>query len=159
MTHPGSRRLLAPLVIRLALAVLILGGCSVEQSVDYALPEATEQPAGQMADYSETRNAYFGDLHVHTKYSFDAYIFGVTAGPDDAYRYARGEAIKHPLGFDMRLREPLDFYAVTDHAMFLGMVAAFADTSTEASHDPIAGVLHNINARLCFFLITNNSGV
>ena len=48
----------------------------------------------------------YGDLHVHTKYSFDAYIFGVTATPYDAYRYAKGEAIKHPLGFDMKLREP-----------------------------------------------------
>ena len=34
------------------------------------------------------RNPYYGDLHVHTKHSFDAYVFGVTASPDDAYRYA-----------------------------------------------------------------------
>ena len=43
---------------------------------------------------------------VHTKYSFDAYVFGVTASPDDAYRYAKGEGIKHPLGYEMKLREP-----------------------------------------------------
>ena len=60
------------------------------------------------------RNPYYGDLHVHTKYSFDAYIFGVTATPYDAYKYATGEAIKHPLGYDMKLKEPLDFYAVTE---------------------------------------------
>ena len=68
------------------------------------------------------RNAYFGDLHVHTAYSFDAFAFGTLATPYDAYRYAKGEAIKHPAGFDVQLREPLDFYAVTDHAMFLGMM-------------------------------------
>ncbi|MBT7370175.1 MAG: DUF3604 domain-containing protein, partial [Gammaproteobacteria bacterium] len=56
------------------------------------------------------RNAYFGDLHVHTKYSFDAYAFGTLATPYDAYRFAKGEAIKHPAGFDMQLRQPLDFY-------------------------------------------------
>ena len=69
------------------------------------------------------RNAYFGDLHVHTTYSFDAFAFGTLATPYDAYRFARGAAIKHPAGFDVQLREPLDFYAVTDHAMFLGGVA------------------------------------
>ena len=46
------------------------------------------------------RNAYFGDTHVHTTYSFDAFVFGTLATPDDAYRYAKGEAIKHPGGFD-----------------------------------------------------------
>ena len=62
-------------------------------------------------DYNEDRNAYFGDTHIHTKYSFDAYIFGTTASPDDAYRFAQGETIQHPLGFDMKIKEPLDFYA------------------------------------------------
>ena len=55
------------------------------------------------------RNAYFGDLHVHPDYSFDAYAFGTVATPYDAYRYARGEAIAHPAGFDVQLRQPLDF--------------------------------------------------
>jgi hypothetical protein len=92
------------------------------------------------------RNAYFGDLHVHTTYSFDAFAFGTLASPYDAYRYAKGEAIKHPAGFDVQLREPLDFYAVTDHAMFLGVLRAGADTSTEFSKLPIAQDFHDLNA-------------
>ena len=112
--------------------------------VDFSI---ADKPASVPSkDFNELRNAYFGDLHVHTRYSFDAYVFGTTASPDDAYRYAKGETIKHALGFDMTLREPLDFYAVTDHGFFLGMIPAWADTSTYASTLPGAEIYHNINA-------------
>jgi hypothetical protein len=92
------------------------------------------------------RSALFGDLHVHTKYSFDAYAFGTLASPHDAYRFAKGEAIAHPAGFEIKLRRPLDFYAVTDHAMFLGLVEAAADTTTDFSKLDVALPLNDLNA-------------
>ena len=91
------------------------------------------------------RNAYFGDLHVHTTLSFDASAFGTTATPADAYRYAQGEAILHPGGFEVQLAQPLDFYAVTDHAIMLGLVNEAADTSTEFSQYELSESYHNIN--------------
>jgi hypothetical protein len=97
-------------------------------------------------DANPDRNAYFGDLHVHTRYSFDAYAFGTVATPSDAYRFAKGEAIKNPAGFDMQLNEPLDFYGVTDHAMFMGIAPVAADTSSEFSSYSFAHVLHDLNA-------------
>ena len=107
-------------------------------------PDIIERPVAE-TERNPERNAYFGDLHVHTTYSFDAFAFGTTVGPRDAYRYALGETIKHPAGFDMTLREPLDFYAVTDHALFLGVAAQAADTSSEISKLEISEPLHNLN--------------
>jgi hypothetical protein len=109
------------------------------------------QPVTDLLDLSAPaanpdRDAFFGDLHVHTEYSFDAYSFGNTNTPYDAYRYAKGEALTHPVGYQIQLQTPLDFYAVTDHAMFLGLVREAADTSTEFSKYDIAKPLHDINA-------------
>tara|TARA_Y100000310_G_scaffold327780_1_gene394672 strand:+ start:1913 stop:3871 length:1959 start_codon:yes stop_codon:yes gene_type:complete len=119
--------------------------------------EAPTQPAPSLFPYdggrvtvdpraNAGRNAYFGDLHVHTTYSFDAFAFGTLATPYDAYRFARGEAIKHPAGFDVQLREPLDFYAVTDHAMFLGVIAEVADPANDLAKVEAYRPLHNLNA-------------
>ncbi|MEE2784712.1 MAG: DUF3604 domain-containing protein [Pseudomonadota bacterium] len=91
------------------------------------------------------RQAYFGDLHVHTNYSFDAFAFGTIATPYDAYRYAQGATIQHPAGFDVQLRQPLDFYAVTDHAMFLGAVKAAADPTSAFSRHAHVQDLHDLN--------------
>ena len=112
--------------------------------VDFSM-DKPEAPTTSIAS-NENRNPYYGDLHVHTKYSFDAYVFGITATPDDAYRYAQGEGIKHPLGYEMKLREPLDFYAVTDHGIYMGMMEAYADTSTKISQNSWAIPIHNINS-------------
>ena len=107
--------------------------------VDEGLLELRPAPAPE-------RRAYFGDLHVHTANSFDAYVFGTLATPADAYRYARGEPLQHPSGFEMQMQRPLDFYAVTDHAMFMGLVKEAADTTTEFARYPITEPLHDINA-------------
>ena len=50
------------------------------------------------------KNASFGDLHVHTSNSFDAYTFGTIASSADAYRFAKGHAIPHPTGYQIQLK-------------------------------------------------------
>ena len=92
------------------------------------------------------RKAWFGDLHVHTTLSFDGHSMGTLAGPGDAYRFARGEPVRNPGGFDMQLSRPLDFYAVTDHGMYLGVFEAASDTSTEFSQTRFAQPYHDFNA-------------
>ncbi len=92
------------------------------------LPRPSAQPsktglAAHLPGYNADRNAYFGDLHVHTYISNDAYIFNVRRTPDDAYRFAKGEAIGHASGFNIRLAGgPLDFVAVTDHAEYMSAI-------------------------------------
>jgi hypothetical protein len=95
-------------------------------------------PREACAQRDPLRRALFGDLHVHTGVSMDAYIEGTIASADDAYRFARG----HPLGippYDARgepaaiaqLERPLDFAAVTDHAEWLGETSLCRDATSE----------------------------
>ncbi len=120
-----------------ALAVIMaLGACggsgsekAAETADTGAAPEAAE--TGRTAGYNPDRNAYFGDLHIHTRSSFDAYIFNVRRTADDAYRFAQGETIQHPSGFDMTIAGgPLDFYTVTDHAVYLGILPSMDTPGT-----------------------------
>ncbi|MBF8269878.1 MAG: DUF3604 protein [Gammaproteobacteria bacterium] len=78
--------------------------------------------ASGMATADETK-LYWGDVHVHSNYSIDAYATGNTSvTPDMAYRFARGYPILHPsLQTKVKIDRPLDFLAVTDHAINLGI--------------------------------------
>jgi hypothetical protein len=106
-----------------------------------AAGEAEAPAAAEATGPNPNKNAYFGDLHVHTRYSFDAFIFGTTADANQAYEFAKGGALQHPAGFEMKLDRPLDFQAVTDHGMYLGMLPAMTDPESIAyEHPEAAGV-------------------
>ena len=93
------------------------------------------------------RNVYFGQTHSHTSWSLDAYIIGNhVTGPAEAYRFSMGETIKHPGGFDVKLKRPLDFHAVTDHSEYMGMVRLANDPNSALSKQPIAEKLKVRNA-------------
>ncbi|MGB2045458.1 MAG: DUF3604 domain-containing protein [Porticoccaceae bacterium] len=88
---------------------------------------ATSAPLEPCIGFDENRTALFGDLHIHTSYSFDAAANSTGATPEDAHRYARGESIPiFPLDDQgvaigrTKIDRPLDFLAVTDHGEFLG---------------------------------------
>ncbi|MGA2839869.1 MAG: DUF3604 domain-containing protein [Steroidobacteraceae bacterium] len=83
------------------------------------------------------RQAYYGDLHLHTSYSFDAYVlFGAKVDPDAAYRFARGESVDF-LGGTAKRNEPLDFLAVTDHSENIGVFNSLDDPNSEFSKSEV----------------------
>jgi hypothetical protein len=113
------------------LAATTLAGCS-QQTHSEPATSTTAAPAAATANEvcangDPHRVPLFGDVHVHTSFSFDAAANSTGATPEDANRYARGEAIPFfpisddgkPLG-TAQIDRPLDFLAVTDHGEFLG---------------------------------------
>ena len=131
--------------LTIASAALLLVACSDGGETPPSQPEtAVATPTAAAAvERNANRNAYFGDVHVHTLYSMDAYLFGTRATPDDAYRFAKGEAIAHATGFTMQMKKPLDFQAVTDHGFYLG-VLALADPDTELGKHPLVVAARNV---------------
>ncbi|HSP96293.1 MAG TPA: DUF3604 domain-containing protein [Candidatus Dormibacteraeota bacterium] len=84
-------------------------------AVAFATWPASAQP-------NPERTAYFGETHVHTSWSVDAWLFGNhLTGPADALHYAQGQTIKHPLGYDIKIDQPLDWMGVTDHSEYVGV--------------------------------------
>lgn len=90
------------------------------------------------------RQAYFGDLHLHTSYSLDTYLGGAMGvDPDMAYRFARGEVVEY-MGQPLRRREPLDFLAVTDHIEGLGVANELDDPESALSQSAVGRALRAV---------------
>lgn len=123
-----------------AASLLALVACQNAQDIhDNATPtEKVATPTSEPAPAPITRNpdktAFFGDLHVHTRNSFDAFIFGTRADADAAYRFAKGETIDNGVGHNIQLDgPPLDFLSVTDHGEYMGIVPAMRDSTSHLS--------------------------
>jgi len=77
------------------------------------------------------RRVFWGDTHVHTAFSTDAGMIGNRLGPEDAYRFARGEIVVASAGVRARLQRPLDFLVVADHAENLGLAPMIAEKNPD----------------------------
>ena len=112
-----------------AMAVALVGGVAVlaaactapvrEEKAATTAPAAAAQKAAPVIPTNPLKEAYFGEQHLHTAYSLDAYIGGARLTPSDAYRFAKGEEVEVS-GTKVRLHAPLDWAAVTDHSEYIG---------------------------------------
>jgi hypothetical protein len=157
-----------------ALVLVLVGGCRSEvHSNGAASPAAPPIAAAASAPTVEQleaavpenplKDAYFGETHVHTSYSLDAYIGGARITPDGAYRFAKGEEVtvnglRHTIG------RPLDFVAVSDHAEFLGEMFSTQVPGAKGSDNPMLEELRNLGSideqRAWFvkYVVSNNRG-
>jgi hypothetical protein len=107
--------------------LVLLGGCDKkEEQAQAPAGTAVEAPATGTAtiESNPLRNIYWGDTHLHTSYSPDAFLMGnQSADPDTAYRYARGLPVVHPYHkARIKIGTPLDFLVVSDHGEFMGVI-------------------------------------
>ena len=85
------------------------------------------------------KNLYFGEQHMHTRNSFDAFTIGVNMTWEDAYNYAKGKEIKlSTTGERMQKRTPYDFVAITDHAEYYGVLKEFANPDSPLADSDFA---------------------
>jgi hypothetical protein len=109
------------------LTAIVLGACgqhSPSPPATAPAPAAAAAPA--LPPPNPLRNAYFGDLHLHSSYSMDAFAMGTRTTPEDAFRYAKGETVDY-FGRPQKRLAPLDFLALTDHSEYLGVVPQTID--------------------------------
>jgi hypothetical protein len=144
-------------VTTLALAI-VLASCGSSNTspappvtaATYPAPWQRTETRDPCDDFAPLRQPFFGDLHVHTRLSADATIFGTKVGPRDAYDFARGaeiavaDANEQPTRH-ARLERPLDFAAVTDHAEWYGEVDVCTTPGSPAYDLSICSLLRQVD--------------
>jgi hypothetical protein len=93
----------------------------------YSRPTDTKMP----------QRVLWGDVHLHTDNSFDAGLFGTRLGPEDAFRFARGEEVVSTSGVPAKLSRPYDFLVVTDHCDYMGLPLALLNGSPALLANPV----------------------
>jgi Protein of unknown function (DUF3604) len=99
-----------------------------------AVASASEPVPVASDDYP--RNVLWGDTHLHSNLSTDAFGFGVTLGPEAAYRFASGHTVTSSHGLEASLAEPLDFVVLADHAESFGMMNRVKAGDTRVTGNP-----------------------
>jgi hypothetical protein len=131
-------------ILTLAVATLALRAFAQDADVD---PKHVNLGKAEYSPYLERGypdRVYFGDTHLHTSYSTDAGMLGNRLGPEEAYRFARGEEVTSSTGVRARLQRPLDFLVVSDHAENLGLAPMIAESNPELLKTEFGRAIHDL---------------
>jgi hypothetical protein len=132
----------------LTLISIIAAGSGLPVSAQDAGDPGSIKPA--KAEYSPYLNydypdqVFFGDTHLHTSYSTDAGMFGNKLGPEEAYRFAKGEVVTSSTGVRTRLLRSLDFLVVADHAENIGLAPMISDSDPELLKTEFGKKVHDL---------------
>ena len=145
-THGEAGGVKVKLLGLLLLTALLAAYVTLSPIEDPSLkgPEPSEPMTTAPAPAQGEQRVYWGDLHIHTSLSSDAFTMGVRAVPDDVYRFAKGATIEHGAGYPVTIARPLDFAAVTDHAEYLGQ-AKLSGLDVPTTRQRLADLLSNEN--------------
>jgi hypothetical protein len=129
-------------VLATCLCWTVLSGCEKKEPPAAPAPKAAAvapaAPVSTLPPPNPDNNAYFGDVHVHTGWSFDGFTNGSQTTPMDAYAWAQGKPITGSGGPEMQIKTPLDFYMVSDHAEYMGVFNQMANPDSPLSKTELA---------------------
>jgi hypothetical protein len=127
---------------------LLLMGCNSggNNATNDSASMAVNDTANKLPPPNPERNCYFGDLHLHTSLSCDAFLFGAKSLPENAYQYAMGEEQDY-MGRKVKRNAPLDFLAVTEHSEYLGLIQALTDPNGLYKNTPYYKQFTDTNAK------------
>lgn len=128
-------------VCLIAVLAIVFGVASCQKEEPKPAATASTSGSGGAAgvQHYPDKEAFFGEEHIHTSWSVDAWLMGNRlTGPDEAYKYAQGQTIKHPMGYDIKIETPMDWMGVTDHSEYVGVTKAANTPGTFVSKLPEA---------------------
>ena len=121
----------------IGVSMLALSGCD-------RLADMRRKADVQVTETEFPERVYWGDTHLHTSNSVDAFGFGVRLGSEEALRFARGEEVTATTGMKAKLAQPLDFLVIADHSDGLGVTKAIYDAPRLLIRDPLLRRWHDL---------------
>ncbi len=130
-----------PILLTLVLSTFTFASGALAQN-------STSEPARGSSGANPLKNVYFGEQHLHTSNSPDAFVVGTRGGWEDAYNWARGKKIKlSTTGETIQKSTPYDFIGITDHAEYFGVMPSLIDSNSPLYETELAKLMRDPNAK------------